>query len=107
MFPISDVDPVTMAFGAVDTSKLMPPYADIPQEFKHGSGKWNRLMSDWFYCGVKNMVLTPREGVDQVKALRHIKSILASFEPKHEHKEAGVAYLLDQWFSDGTWERAK
>ena len=27
-----------------------------------------------------------------------IAAILASFEPKHEHKEAGAAYLLSQWF---------
>jgi len=40
----------------------------------------------------------PNDGIDQNKALRHIKAILGSFEPKHEHKEAAAAYLLSLWF---------
>ena len=109
MFPIADISDIDMAFGgAGNMDKLMPPYKDIPAQFKqHNGTQWNRLAGEWFFCGVKNLNLTPREGVDQRKALRHIKTILTSFEPKHEHKEAGVAFLLDQWFSAGTWERAK
>ena len=30
----------------------------------------------------------------------HLKSILQSFKPKHERKEAGVAYLMSLWFDD-------
>jgi hypothetical protein len=37
--------------------------------------------------------------VDTNKALAHIQCIMMSFEPKHEHKTAGVAFLLDEWFS--------
>lgn len=107
MFQAVDVSDLELAFGG-DMSKLMPPYVDIPAQFKKPRGtKWNELASDWFFSGVKNLQLTPREGVDKQKALRHIAAILRSFQPKHEHKEASVAYLLEQWFSDGTWERAK
>jgi hypothetical protein len=108
MWPVAEITNLDLAFGGGDIKKLMPLYADIPAEFKrHHGTKWNRLTSDWFFCGVKNLDLKPRDGVETSKALRHIKAILSSFEPKHEHKEAGVAFLLDQWFSDGTWERAK
>lgn len=32
----------------------------------------------------------------------------SSFEPKHEHKEAGVAYLASRWLDDkSTWQIAK
>jgi hypothetical protein len=108
MFPIVDVDDVALAFGASDMTAMLPPYTDIPTQFKrHDGTKWNRLAQDWFFSGVKGLQLKPRPGVDEKKALRHISAILRSFEPKHEHKEAGVAFLLDQWFTDGTWQRAK
>lgn len=42
--------------------------------------------------------LTARPGVDRDKALVAIKAALGSFEPKHEHKEAGCAFLLHEWF---------
>jgi hypothetical protein len=45
-----------------------------------------------------------REGVDAKAAWRHCAALLRSFEPKHEHKEAGVAYLMSQYFESATWE---
>ena len=107
MFPIADVTDVDMAFGGT-ISTLMPTYKDLPEQFRrHNGTKWHQLVSDWLFSGVKDLKLTTRPGVDERKALRHIRAILVSFEPKHEHKEGGIAYLLDQWFSDGTWDRAK
>jgi hypothetical protein len=44
--------------------------------------------------------LIPKEGIDKIKALKAITSILRSFEPKHEHKEAGAAFLLSEWFEE-------
>lgn len=46
----------------------------------------------------------PEAGVDRYKALRHIHYILGSWEPKHEHKEAGAAFLFNEWFEDAKWE---
>ena len=42
---------------------------------------------------------------DTNKAIRHLKAILVSYDPKHEHKEAGVAFLLSEWFEDVTYIR--
>jgi hypothetical protein len=106
MFPVAEIDDVTAAFPA-DVGSLMPPYADIPREFKHGRTKWNRLFSDMFYFGLSSLQLAPRDGIDKQKAWRHIRTISQSFQPAHEHKEAAVAYLLDQWFEDATWTRAE
>jgi len=44
------------------------------------------------------------EGVDGGLAIRHLQVIQASFEPKHEHKEAAVAYLASPWFTDFAYE---
>ncbi len=42
------------------------------------------------------------EGVNFKDAHAHIKVIPGSFEPKHEHKIAGCAYLASMWFVEGT-----
>lgn len=101
------VDDVLLAFpGSV--RHLMPDYQNIPKEFKdwNDQTKWNKFVSVWFHVGAKNVKYFPKTGVDQTKALRHLKAIMGSWEPKHEHKEATVAYLLSQWFDDITYERA-
>ena len=89
----------------VSVSGMMPPYESVPQEFKRGTTKWNTLFSEWFYAGLKSLVLTPKPGIDRGEALGVIKAVMGSFEPKHEHKEAAVAYLLSLWFEDASWER--
>ena len=81
--------------------KLLPPWDSIPEEFRRGDTKWNRIASRWFFSGLpKGTIFSPKTGVDYLGALHHLASILSSFGPKHEHKEAGVAYLLSLWFHD-------
>lgn len=105
----TDIDQVTMVFpGSV--RHLMPSYDAIRDEYDRGN-KWsNRLFSDWFYSGITSVDgLVPKEGIDKTRALRHIRAVMSSFEPKHEHKEAAVAYLFDKWFDgeQSKWERAE
>jgi hypothetical protein len=106
----AEIDAVTLAFPA-SVLHLMPDYQTLCDEFdKSESDKWSvRLFSDWFYFGIKGTEgLIPREGIDKTKALRHIKAVMGSFEPKHEHKEMGVAWLFDKWFEPTSkWERAE
>lgn len=40
----------------------------------------------------------PASVIGTQKVHRHISACLGSYEPKHEHKIAGVAYLLSLWF---------
>lgn len=93
-----DVDDVTMHFGGI--KGLMPPRESVPDRFTWG----DRLFNDWFYRGLKSIELTPKDGIDRDKAVRHIRTIMGSFEPKHEHKEAACAYLFELWFQPGKWE---
>jgi len=109
MFPIAEIDDATLAFDA-SVRHLMPPQSDIPDEFRFSipaKNKWNRLFNDWFFLGLTSLELTPKEGVDQDKALRHIRAVMGSYEPKHEHKEAAVAYLFSEWFEDEKHETKK
>ncbi len=101
MKPI-EVDDVSMAFGGI--KGLMPDRSQIPEEFQfnHNDTWGKRLFNDWFYRGLTKLELTPKEGINEEMALRHIRTIMGSFEPKHEHKEEAVAYLLDLWFESSS-----
>lgn len=98
---VTDVD---LAFGG-KTDKLLPAMEDIPDEFKTDSSKWNQVVSDWFYRGLQGAVWTPKEGVNSADGIRHIQAIMASFQPKHEHKFAGCAYLLNEFFDEVTYKK--
>jgi hypothetical protein len=106
MFRVQEVDDITYDFPA-DVRRLMPEYSDIPAEFKHGDTKWNKFFANWFFRGVKITKITPKEGVDGDKAMRHIGAIMGSYQPRYEHKEAAVAYLCSQWFEDIEWEEVR
>lgn len=85
---------VEIAFPA-NVLHLMPKWEEIPETYKNGSKTNARNL---FYKGGK-ISWEAREGIDSVVALRHLKCIMGSFQPKHEHKMAAVDYLIDLWFS--------
>lgn len=64
--------------------------------FLHGHTKYNDLFSELFFSGGK---LNFKENLDESfveKALPYFKSLMGSFEPKHEHKEAICALILSE-----------
>ena len=94
------IDDALLAFPA-SVSKLMIPYKDIPEEFKDSYNKWAKIQRDWFFKGLSDHTeFLPKEGIDANTAIRHLMAIQRSYEPKHEHKEACVAYLMSLWFDD-------
>ena len=94
----TNVNALDMAFGA-KVMELMPAYKDIPDEFKKDSNPFVKWQQKWFFKGLsKEDVPKIKEGIDQNQALRHLATIQGSFDPPHEHKEAGVAYLASLWF---------
>lgn len=105
MKPIQ-VHDVDIAFGG-DIDILLPPMNEIPEEFRKRNSKWNDVVSDWMFGGLKDCQWKPKEGIDTKEAIRHIQAVLVSFKPKHEHKEAGCAYLLSQFFVDVKYTREK
>lgn len=102
------INDVTLAFPA-HAYPLMPLYEAIPEEFKdfNRDNKWTKFQSDWFYGGLADIDVDPKPGVDPQVALRHLKAIQGSYEPKHEHKVAAVAYLASLWFNEIKYRRVK
>ena len=83
-----------VAFPAEVTGRLLPPIDEVPGEF-HGGNEWTELVDQLFFRG--GTLPEFREGIDPGKAVSQIRACLGSFEPEHEHKTAGVAYLLSLW----------
>ena len=104
MLAIPDLTGADVAFGGI---KHMPKYEDVPANFKKSYDPHCKAVASWFFSGAKGapngltidgVTFTAKPGVDANKALRAIKAVLGSFEPKHEHKEAACAYMLSEWF---------
>lgn len=94
-----DVTALEIAFGGAGLlEKLLPPMDAIPEEFRRHRSSWVDWQSDWFFNGLKRYPI-PKPGIDVDKAMGHLSAIQSSWEPKHEHKKAGVAYLASLWFA--------
>jgi len=91
-----EVDSMALIMGC-DLS-FMPAMKDIPEEFKSDRNPWSKFWGRVFFEGGSAAGIQAKPGVDKSKALRHIKSILCSFAPQHEHKIATCAYLSNEWF---------
>lgn len=98
-YPPVSTDKVLRAFPA-SIQHLMPAPEDIPEDFRHsGDTAWNDLASTMFYKGIpQDSEFHPRPGIDPETAYWHLYCILSSYWPKHEHKEAAVAFLASCWF---------
>ncbi|MEX2717483.1 MAG: hypothetical protein Q6370_014380 [Candidatus Sigynarchaeota archaeon] len=92
---ISDVE---LAFPAHVVGKLLPEWDSIPVEFRERRSPWCRIVDAIFAGEGSDVAISVRKGIDPTLAGRHLRACMASFEPKHEHKIAGVAYLLSLWF---------
>jgi len=91
-YAVQEVSDVEIAFPA-HVARLMPEYGSVSSE-----RTWLDFQADWFFSGLDAAKFFPKEGIDPEKALRHLKAIQGSFEPKHEHKEEAVAFLAGLWF---------
>ncbi len=91
--PVTKADTV---FGG-KVHEILPPYEDIPDEFTSGRSPWVKWQREWFFNGISK-IPEPKEGIDTNLAMANLACVQGSFAPKHEHKEAGVAYLASLWF---------
>jgi hypothetical protein len=96
--PIPEISALDVAFAA-NALDWMPKWDEIPDEFKRSGNEWNAIVNAWFFRGLSPKTeFVPRLGVDSKKALLVIKATMSSYAPRHEHKEAAVAYMLASWF---------
>lgn len=100
MREIPEVSDTLLAFPANVIGSLLPLEEEIPDEFPH-EAKFAEVAQTWFFCGLSpESKFRPKEGVNSGKALRVLQACLGSYEPRHEHKMRGVAFLMSEWFED-------
>lgn len=90
-----DVEDVDLAFPSDGYTRLPDPAI-----FRTADPRFVDFVETWFYEGVKGLheKIRPKEGIDATKAIRHMKSVLGTWDTKHEDKMNGVAFLMQTWF---------
>ena len=85
------------AFGAELSD--YPPYDMIPEELRGGHTKFNAAVSTLFFKGgsLTDVGLKLKDGVDRSDFFGALQSMLGSFAPKHEHKDAACAWLMSEY----------
>ena len=69
---------------------LMPKYGETPKV----DYKWEKAVSTWFFSGIEKSAFKVKDGIDANKAFQHLRSIIGSWLPKHEHKTEAAAFLM-------------
>lgn len=90
-------DGLSAAFGA--RLNDYPKLEDIPAEFRKHDGRFQSIFSKLFFNGGKleDHGLKLKTGISHRKAMTAIRAYMSSFDPKHEHKTATVAWALSEW----------
>lgn len=92
-----DLEDFEIVFAA-NCEKFLPSMKEIPEEFHNRRHPYVNFAGRIFFSGSDGLKFKPKEGIDPKKALRQLRAALSTFEPKHEHKMAGVGYLLSLFF---------
>jgi hypothetical protein len=92
-YQLRPFDGADAAFGA--RLQDYPPMSAVPD----GLGAYERVMSSLFFLGgqLADHGLTIKAGLDRAQVMTAIRSLMCSFDPKHEHKTAVVAWALSEW----------
>lgn len=97
-----DVSDLVLAFPASVVGTLLPEDRLIPREFHDSRNAFHRLASGIIHGNPPEGDWETKPGIDGERMSRHIAACARSFEPKHEHKIAGIAYLLSLWLKGST-----
>lgn len=88
------INSITMPEIAFSTARLLPAWDDIPKDFKQGNiytALAEALLYEW---EMPACTIELHAGVEAEKLNVCIRAHLASCGPKHEHKIAGVGYMI-------------
>lgn len=93
-----DVNSISDAELVFSTARLLPKWDDIPDEFKKGN-HYTKFIEKLFYGSdlpEYELELELRMDITPERLNKCIMAHLKSFSTKHEHKIAGVSFMLNQ-----------
>lgn len=96
----ADLDSISDPEVAFSTQRLLPAWVDIPEAFRQGNVYTKLAEAICFSSTLPTMDIVFRESFDDAGAPaalnRCVRAHLLSFGPSHEHKIAGVGYMISQ-----------
>jgi hypothetical protein len=96
----ADLDTITDADLVRSTMKLLPEWADIPAEFRNGNVYTRMAEARLLDYPMPDLSISFLPGFDDEAACkaidRCIVAHLKAFTPRHEHRIAGVGYMLSK-----------
>lgn len=100
-----EVDAVTAVFPASVIGNLLPEVGELGDfRDKWNTDPWCRQASIWFMFGIdpEKSIIEYADHIDTELKQRNVwlqlEACLHSYEPSHEHKMAGVGYLMSLFF---------
>lgn len=94
-FEIPELDQVNVAFGA--GLEAYPSRDVLPKEYFSMSAPGCKIAEDLFYQGHSKSKRALKDGVDPGQFWVVVRSLLASWAPKHEVKIGTVGWLIDSY----------
>jgi hypothetical protein len=91
---IDQVNSITDAECAFATLRLLPAWEDIPEEFKRRNIYTALVEALMFGGNLPDCEIELMDGLSPEKLNRCTMAHLQSWGVKHEHKVAGVAYMI-------------
>lgn len=91
-----DVVSITDVECAFSTTRLLPAVEDIPAEFKSQRGNVYTRIADSIFMGtaLPEAEIEMKEGFEPGSVNRCVRAHLSSWSPKHQHKIAGVGFMI-------------
>lgn len=85
---------ITDVEAAFSTDRLLPSWEEIPEDFKIGN-LYTQLVSAIFYdYPLPDSKIEMKNGFEPTALNRAVRAHIGSFGSKHEHKIAGVGYMI-------------
>lgn len=81
---------------ALSTERLLPALADIPDEFRSGNLYTKLAEAIFFGRELPECEIEMKAGFTPEMLNRAVRAHLQSFGPKHQHKIAGVGFMIAQ-----------
>lgn len=94
---LADLESITDAEAAFSTERLLPEWKVVPQDFRDGNLYTKLAEAIFFGTTLPAGDIELKPGVTPEKLSKAVRAHLQSFGPKHEHKIAGVGYLIAQF----------
>ncbi|ONF42519.1 hypothetical protein BTO32_15005 [Marinobacter lutaoensis] len=90
---VASITDVELAFS---TERLLPTWEEIPEDFKRGNLYTSLAEAIFYGTELPACKVELNDGVKPEHLNRCVRAHLQSFGPKHEHKIAGVGYMISQ-----------